>query len=90
MPRRVDKVDAIASPIDRRRRGRDGDSPALFFRHPVHRRGPFVDLADTVLLLRVKKDTLRDRGLAGVDVSDDTDIADGAGWHCLLRARARE
>src|SRR3546814_18652937 len=59
------------------RRGRDRDAAFLFLIHPVHRRGDDMDFADLVRLAGVIEDTLGSRGLAGVDVRHDTEIAIG-------------
>src|SRR3972149_361388 len=56
---RVDDVDAMVGPEGRRRGGGDGDAALLLLRHPVHRRGALVDLADLVDLLVDVEDALR-------------------------------
>jgi len=55
--------------------GRDGDAAFLFLFHPVHGGGAFMDFAILCLLAGVEKHALGDRGLAGVDVGDDADVA---------------
>ena len=60
----------------RRRGGRDGDAALLLLLHPVHRGGAVVDLADLVVDPGVEEDALGRRGLAGVDVRHDADVAD--------------
>src|SRR3546814_16544829 len=57
------------------RRGGDGDAAFLFLFHPVHRRGAVMDFADLVGLAGIIEDALGRRGLAGVDVRHDTEIA---------------
>ena len=74
VPGRIDDVDAMVAPERRRCRGRDGDAPFLFLGHPVHRGRALMDLTDLVDLLRVEEDPLGDRGLAGVDMRDDSDV----------------
>src|SRR6266545_2403511 len=76
VPRGVDDVDRVALPRAGRRGGRDRDAALLLLLHPVHRRGAVVDLADLVADPRVEQDPLGRRGLAGVDVSHDPDVAD--------------
>jgi hypothetical protein len=57
-------------------RGRgDGDPALLLLLHPVHRRGAVMHLADLVGLAGVVEDTLGRRGLAGVDMRHDPEVA---------------
>src|SRR5688572_5336769 len=65
----------MIAPETGRCRGGDGDAALLLLRHPVHRRRALMDLADLVDLLGVEEDALGDRGLAGIDVGDDADVA---------------
>ena len=53
----------------------DSDTPLLLLDHPVHRGGAIVHFPDLVSLPRVEQDTLRGRGLAGIDVRHDADVA---------------
>jgi hypothetical protein len=46
-----------------------------FQTHVVHRGGAVVDLADLVALPGVVEDALGRRGLAGIDVGHDADVA---------------
>ena len=66
------------------RRG-DGDTALLLLRHPVHRRGTLMNLADLIGAPGIKQDALRRRGFARVDVGDDSDISDffelNLAWH---------
>ena len=55
--------------------GRDGNAPLLLLIHPVHRRRAIMHFAQTVRTTRVVQDTLGHRGLAGIDVRHDADIA---------------
>src|SRR3546814_10736915 len=57
------------------RRGGDGDAAFLFLFHPVHRRGAVMDFADLVGLAGIIEDALGRRGLAGVVVRHETEIA---------------
>jgi hypothetical protein len=76
VPGRIDNVDPMVAPLRGRRRRRDRDPALLLLRHPVHRRGALVDLAHLVGAAGVVEDPLGRRGLAGVDVRHDPDIAD--------------
>ena len=84
--RGVDDVDRVAVPQARGRGGRDRDAALLLLRHPVHRRGAFVHLADLVVDAGVEQDPLGRGGLARVDVGHDPDVADlgqgGGGVGC--------
>ncbi len=59
-----------------RRGGGDGDAALLFLFHPVHDRGAIVDLSHLVGAAGVVQDPLGSRGLAGVDMGHDADVAD--------------
>src|ERR1700761_9222298 len=75
MPGSVDNIQPLAVP-ERGGRGRcDGDAALLLLLHPVHRRGTFVHFADLVALAGVIKDALGGRGLVGVDMRHDTEVA---------------
>ena len=79
---RVDDVQPLAVPERGGRGRRDGDAALLLLLHPVHGRGAFVHLADLVALAGVIEDPLGRRGLAGIDVRHDAEIAvvlDGMG-----------
>ena len=76
VPGRIDNVDPMVAPLGRRRRRRDRDAALLLLRHPVHRRGALVHLAQLVGAPGVIEDALRRRRLTGVDVRHDPDIAD--------------
>ena len=100
--RGVDDVDAVFRPIALGIRlavthpeagggsGRDGDTTLLLLLHPVHRGCTIVHLADLVRLPRVIEDALGRRGLAGIDVGHDADIAIvlqvGRTWHRISKA----
>src|SRR4029453_1474226 len=94
VPRGVDDVDVEAVPDALRRGRRDGDAALLLLLHPVHRGRAVVDLTDLVVDTGVEEDALRRRGLAGVDVRHDPDVAGlgelGHGGHVsLLFVRVR-
>ena len=72
----VDDVQALAGPVGRRGGGGDGDPPLLLLLHPVHRRGAVVDFADLMALAGVVENPLGRRGLAGIDMRGDADVAD--------------
>src|SRR5690606_18096071 len=80
--RGVDDVEAVlgvghvhALPETGRRGRRDGDAALLLLLHPVHGGGALVHFTDLVVHAGVEEDALGRGGLAGVDVSRDTDIA---------------
>src|SRR5581483_833404 len=79
---RVDDVEAMlvalavhAFPKARRGRGRDGDAALLLLLHPVHHGGAVMDFAHLMRDAGIEKNALRGRGLAGIDVGHDADIA---------------
>ena len=74
-PGRVDDVDAVVVPERGGRRRRDRDAALLLLGHVVHDRGALVDLTDLVGLAGVVEDALGRRGLAGIDVGHDADVA---------------
>jgi hypothetical protein len=65
----------MAHPEAGRRGRRDRDAALLLLLHPVHRGGAIVHFTDLVRLPRVVEDALRRRGLAGIDVRHDADVA---------------
>jgi hypothetical protein len=72
----VDDVDAVLAPGEGGRgRGGDRDATLTLLLHPVHDGGALVDLADLVGDAGVEEDPLGGRGLAGVDVRHDADVA---------------
>ena len=71
---RVDDVDAMIPPEARRRGRRDRDAALLLLLHPVHHRGPVVDLAELVRDPGVEEDALGGGGLPGIDVRHDADV----------------
>src|SRR5205085_1607030 len=73
---RVDQVDLVLAPLERRRGGGDRDAALALLLHPVHLGLTVVDLAGLVDLSRVEQEALGDRRLARVDVRDDADVAD--------------
>ena len=83
--RRVDDVDALVVPVSSGRGRRDGDAALLLLLHPVHGGSAVMHLADLVALAGVIEDALGGRGLAGVDMRHDPDIAvvleGGSSWH---------
>jgi hypothetical protein len=70
----VDDVDANVFPYAGRRGRRDRDAALLLLRHPVHRRGAFMDLPEAVRASCIEQDALRRGGLTGIDVGHDADI----------------
>ena len=71
----VDDVETLAVPDGGRGGRRDGDAALLLLLHQVHGRGAFVHLADLVGLAGVIENPLGRRGLAGIDVGHDAEIA---------------
>ena len=72
---RVDDVDAVIAPGGGGRGGGDRDATLLLLLHPVHHRSALVHLAHLVGAARVEEDALGRRGLTGVDVGHDSDVA---------------
>jgi hypothetical protein len=66
----------------------DRDAALLLLLHPVHRGGAVVHFTDLVVHTGVEQDALGRRGLAGVDVRRDADVAvaldGGLAGHDLL------
>ena len=73
--RGVDDVDLVLVPEAGHRRGGDGDPPLLLLLHPVGGGSTVVGLTDLVVHPGVEEDALGHRGLTGVDVRHDADIA---------------
>ncbi len=53
----------------------DGDAALLLLFHPVHGRRAVMDLTDLVRHTGVEQDALGRRGLPGIDVRHDADVA---------------
>ena len=81
---RVDQVDGVAQPLERDARGVDGDAALLLFRVVVGLGRALVDAAELVLGAGVVEQVLGGRGLAGVDVGDDAEVADR--WRSTVAA----
>jgi len=82
VPGRIDDVDPVfrivaghAFPESGGRSRRDRDAAFLLLLHPVHRGRTVVHFTDLVAHAGVKQDALGRRGLAGIDVSADPDVA---------------
>src|SRR5439155_14642167 len=71
----VDDVDPVVLPKAGGRGRGDRDAALLLLRHPVHRRGAFVDLADFVGPPGVIEDALCRGRLAGINMRHDADVA---------------
>ena len=81
VPRCVDDIDgdrlAVEGlPVAGNGRGDDGDAPFPLLCQVIGGGVALVDVSHPVDLARVIEDPLGGRGLAGVDVGDDADIAD--------------
>jgi hypothetical protein len=72
---RVDDVNTVTLPPAGGSSGGDRDAPLLLLHHPVHRGSALVHLAKLVSLAGVEENTLGGRGLAGVDVRHNPDVA---------------
>jgi hypothetical protein len=75
VPGRVDNVDLVLVPGGGGGRRGDRDSALTLFGHPVHGRGPFVDLAHAMFFAGVEEDAFGRRRLARIDVGNDSDVA---------------
>ena len=82
MPRGVDDVDAVLRmvvlhpfPEAGRRGRRNRDAALALLLHPVHHRGAVVHLAHLVRDAGVEKYAFSGRGLAGINVGTDADVA---------------
>src|SRR4029077_6171102 len=77
--RRINDIDAIflaeAVPGSRRRRARNRNPALALLLHPVHGGCAFIHRTDLVGHTRIEEDPLRRRGLSGVDVRHDPDVA---------------
>ena len=80
MPGRVDDVDLVVPPETGRRGRGDRDAALLLLLHVVHGRGAVVHLAHAVQAPGVVQDALRGRGLAGVNVRGNADVAVALDW----------
>ncbi len=72
----VDDVDLVVVPETGDRSGGDGDTTLLLLLHPVGGGSTVVGLTDLVVHTGVEEDALGRRGLAGIDVRHDADVAD--------------
>ena len=82
MSRGVDDVDAVLRklavhtfPEARRRGGRYGYATLLLLLHPIHDCGAVMHFAKFVRDTRIVEDALGSRGLAGIDVRHDANVA---------------
>src|SRR5918994_4154009 len=71
----VDDIQALVVPETGGGSGRDRDATLLLLLHPVHGRGAVVHFTDLVGLTGVVQDALCGRGLAGIDVGHDAEVA---------------
>ena len=72
---RVDEIDRVPLPGEGHASALDGDAFFLFQLHPVGLRGAFVHAAQPMNRPGVIEEVLGSRGFAGIDVSDDADVA---------------
>jgi hypothetical protein len=75
----------MKSIVTRDRRRGDRDPALLLLLHEVHRRTAVVHLADAAGDPGVEQHPLGDRGLAGVDVGGDADVAGLGDAHLVPR-----
>ena len=73
--RGVDDVEALVFPDRSRGSRRDRDAALLLLLHEIHGRSAVMHFADLVALAGVIEDPLGGRGLSGIDVSHDAEIA---------------
>ena len=73
--RRVDDLDEVLAPRTARHCRADRDAVLLLLGDVVHVGTAIVDLADAVVGAGVEQDPLGERGLAGIDVCGDADVA---------------
>jgi hypothetical protein len=76
MAGRIDQIKTMIFPGKRNGRRLDGDPAFLLFGVEVGDGGPLIDLADFVNEPGIKEHPLGYGRLTGVDVGDDSDIAD--------------
>ena len=86
MPRRIDDVDSIILPVDRRGSRGNRNTPALLLRHPVQRRGSGIDLSNTVLLVGIIEHPFRNSRLARINMGNDSYVSHRPLGHKDLRA----
>src|SRR6185503_17977578 len=72
---RVDDLDRVTLPLALGGGGGDRDPALLLLLHPVHDGGALVDLTDLVRDTGVEQDPFGGRGLTGIDVRHDADVA---------------
>ena len=75
MARRVDKVELISLPLEGDSGCSDRNSTLAFLLHVIHDRVAMVHLARMLNAPRVKEHTLSQGGFAGIDMRNDTDVA---------------
>ena len=78
MARCVDDVDGVPLPLAGCAGRRDGDAALLLFGQIIHGGGAVMHFAHAVDFLRVEEQAFAQGGLAGVDVGDDADVAQGS------------
>ena len=81
VPRRVNEIDLVILPFNRRRGRGDRDAALLLLLHPVHRRFALVDLPHAVNAAGEEEDPLANGGFAPIDVGHDPDISNAFVLH---------
>src|SRR5712664_2878000 len=86
MARRINNIHAIflaeAVPGSGRRCARNGNAALALLLHPVHGGRAFIHRTDLVGHTRIEQDALRRRGLSGVDMRHDPDVAGILEFEC--------
>ena len=71
----IDDIDMMSFPKTGCRGRRDGDTALALLLHPVHGRRSLMHFTDLMGDTGIEKHALGRRGLPGVDMRDDADIA---------------
>ena len=71
----VDDIDPVIFPEAGGGRRGDRDPSLFFLLHPIHGCGPLIDLSDLIGHAGIVENPLRRRGLPGVDMGHDADVA---------------
>ena len=81
MTGRVDQLNVMLSPRQKRGGSADGDAALPLLVHPVEDGGPIVDFAHVAGDAGVEQDALRQSRLARVDVRGNADVAQTGEFH---------
>jgi hypothetical protein len=75
---RIDQVDDVVAPLEGDAGGIDGDAALLFLGIKVGGRRSLVDVPHAMNRAGIVQHPLGDRRLTGVDVGNDSDVAEGS------------